>query len=123
MSAPQGWWIVAGHGCAECDMDRLPYLPPDGTEVDLPCGHRWRFQMSEQFPEFEPNVKTVAAHLVHSDSMPDEPTKAQKKAWAKAAAKNARQIAKTDQREARIREIVREEWARVLESDGWARRL
>ena len=60
--------------------------------------------------------------LEHLPEM-DGPTKAQKKAWAKAAAKNARQIAKTDQREARIREIVREEWARVLESDGWARRL
>ena len=52
----------------------------------------------------EPNAEWLPA---------SEPTAKQKKAWAKKAAHKARKIAKTDQAEARIREIVREELGRA----------
>ena len=50
-----------------------------------------------------------------------EPSKKERKARAKAVAKQARKTARIDQREARIREIVREELQR--DDDGMLERL
>ena len=53
--------------------------------------------------------ESVGGYVMPPSQFDKEPTAKQKKAWAKKAAHKARKIAKTDQREARIREIVREE--------------